>query len=46
MCLVLVHRERGLTAFFFSAITRKMGLGFALGIFVCLASRMELGLAL
>ena len=46
MCLVLVHRDKGLTAFLFSvilttflffAISRKTGLGFTLGIFMCLA---------
>ena len=46
MCLVLVHKDRGLTAFLFSTISRKMGLGFTLGISMCLAIRLELGLAL
>ena len=46
MCLVSVHRDRGVTAFLFFAISRKMGLGFTLGISVCLVLEKDLGLAL
>ena len=36
MCLVSVHKDRDLTAFLFSAIPRKMGVGIYIFGFVCL----------